>query len=119
MLKYFFAISSILSFAFIYSQSKQNEFKEMTLHDFMEDHVEIAESKFKKGKKEALQKILEEIPNLALDEDKEKWKKIISESIESEKLLTSCKNCHKEYKKSYKKSFRKRLVKIPVELLQK
>jgi hypothetical protein len=91
----------------------------MTLHDFMEDHVEIAESKFKKGKKESLQKILEEIPNLALDEDKEKWKQITSEAIESGKLLSSCKNCHKEYKKSYKKSYRKRLVKIPVELLQK
>lgn len=35
-----------LSAGWIFSQ--EGETKEMTLHDFMEDHVELAEKKFKR-----------------------------------------------------------------------
>ena len=111
----FSILITILCFTILIADST----KKMTLHDFMEDYVELAEKKFKKGDKEYLQKILEEIPNLAIPEEKEHWKKITDEAIESGKLLSSCKNCHKEYKKQYKKIYKKRLVEIPTELLKK
>lgn len=104
-----------LSAGWIFSQDKES--KEMTLHDFMEDYVELAEKKFKKGDKEPMKKILELIPTLALPEEKEKWEAITNESLESGKYLSSCKSCHTKFKKPYKKSYRKRLVSIPKEVL--
>lgn len=104
-----------LSAGWIFSQ--EGETKEMTLHDFMEDHVELAEKKFKKGNKEPMKRILQTIPSLALPEDKEKWEQITSEALESGKYLSSCKSCHVKFKKSYKKSYKKRLVSIPKEIL--
>jgi hypothetical protein len=115
-MKIYFTISiSLLCFTMLISDST----KKMTLHDFMEDYVELAEKKFKKGDKEALQNILAALPDLAIAEEKERWKKITDEALESGKLLSSCKNCHKEFKKSYKKTYKKRLVEIPTELLKK
>jgi hypothetical protein len=104
-----------LSAGWIFSQ--EGEVKEMTLHDFMEDYVEIAEKKFKKGNKEPMKKMLESIPSLALAEDKEEWEKITQEALSSDKYLSSCKACHKKFKKSYKKNYKKRLVAIPKSIL--
>ncbi len=104
-----------LSASWIFSQ--EGETREMTLHDFMEDHVELAEKKFKKGNKEPMKKILEAIPSLALPEDKEAWEKITTDALESEKYLSSCKACHSKFKKSYKKSYKKRLVSVPKAIL--
>ena len=104
-----------LSAGWIFSQEETS--KEMTLHDFMEDYVELAEKKFKKGNKEPMKKMLELIPSLALPEDKEKWEEITKETLGSGKYLSSCKSCHTKFKKSYKKSYKKRLVSIPKEVL--
>jgi hypothetical protein len=104
-----------LSTGWIFSQ--EGETSEMTLHVFMEDHVELAEKKFKKGNKEPMKKMLEAIPSLALAEDKDAWEKITTDALESGKYLSSCKTCHTKYKKSYKKSYKKRLVSIPKEIL--
>ncbi len=115
MKTYFSLVVTILAFSYIFSNGN----KEMTLHDFMEDYVESAEKKFKKGDKEYLKKILLEIPNFAIDEDKTKWKEITDEAIDSGKLMSSCKNCHKLFKKEYKKSYKKRLIQVPEELILK
>jgi hypothetical protein len=119
MRRFYLTISlavACLSAGWIFSQ--EGEVKEMTLHDFMEDYVELAEKKFKKGNKEPMKKMLEAIPSLALAEDKEEWEKITREALSSEKYLSSCKACHTKFKKSYKKSYKKRLVSIPKEILE-
>lgn len=118
MRRFYITISLIvtcLSAGWLFSQ--EGEVREMTLHDFMEDHVELAEKKFKKGNKEPMKKMLETIPSLALPEDKEKWEEITKEALESGKYLSSCKSCHVKFKKSYKKSYKKRLVSVPKEIL--
>ena len=115
MKTYLSLIVTIFAFTYVFS----NGYKEMTLHDFMEDHVELAEKKFKKGETEYLKKILQELPNFAIDEDKAKWKEISDEAIESGKLMSSCKNCHKLFKKEYKKSYKKRLIQVPESLILK
>lgn len=109
------AILTIFSTTYILS----NNFKEMTLHEFMEDYVELGEKKFKKGDSEYLKKLLQEIPNFAIDSDKERWKEISDKAIESGNLTSSCKNCHKIYKRDYKKSYKKRLIQVPEELILK
>ncbi len=111
----FSLVLTFISAGWIFSQ--EGEVREMTLHDFMEDHVELAEKKFKKGNKEPMKKMLEAIPSLALSEDKEAWEKITTDALESGKYLSSCKTCHTKFKKSYKKSYKKRLVSIPKEIL--
>ncbi len=111
----FSLVLTCISAGWIFSQ--EGEVREMTLHDFMEDHVELAEKKFKKGNKEPMKKMLETIPSLALAEDKEAWEKITTDALESGKYLSSCKTCHTKFKKSYKKSYKKRLVSIPTEIL--
>ncbi|EMK00384.1 hypothetical protein AB3N61_14990 [Leptospira sp. WS58.C1] len=90
---------------------------ETTLHDFMEDYTKPASKKAKKGDKAALERILKEIPNWALDEQKTKWKEITDAAFASGDLESSCKNCHKEYKKEYKKSYRKRPIQVSNELI--
>ncbi|HMV43250.1 MAG TPA: hypothetical protein PK079_16355 [Leptospiraceae bacterium] len=99
------------------SKDVPKENTDMTLHDFMEDYVEAAEKKFKKGNKEPLKKILEFLPETAIPEDKEEWQKITEKYLASEEYLASCKACHSKFKKSYKKSYKKRLVTIPKEIL--
>jgi hypothetical protein len=118
MTKFYMIISlvvAILSSAWIFSQEEGTH--EMTLHDFMEDHVELAEKKFKKGNKEPMRKILEAIPALALADDKDAWEKITTDALASGKYLSSCKSCHVKFKKSYKKSYKKRLVAVPKDIL--
>lgn len=115
MRTYFSLLITILAFTLLFSDG----YKEMTLHDFMEDYVELAEKKYKKADKEYLKKILQELPNFAIDEDKVKWKEISDQAIESGNLMSSCKNCHKLYKKEYKKSYKKRLIQVPEELILK
>ncbi len=90
---------------------------ETTIHDFMEDYTKPASKKAKKGDKAALEKILKEVPNFALDEQKAKWKEITDAALASGDLESSCKNCHKEYKKEYKKSYRKRPIQVSNELI--
>ncbi|MCX8000752.1 MAG: hypothetical protein N3A69_17695 [Leptospiraceae bacterium] len=92
--------------------------KSMNLHDFMEDYVEAAEKDFKRGKTEKLIQLLKYIPNLAPEQDKEEWKKIVDEHLNSDTPLKSCKSCHVQFKKSYKKTYRKKLLEIPTELLE-
>ncbi|TGN02921.1 hypothetical protein [Leptospira dzoumogneensis] len=97
-----------------YAQSGTTE---TTLHDFMEDYTKPASKKAKKGDKAALERILKEVPNWALDEQKAKWKEITDTALASGDLESSCKNCHKEYKKEYKKSYRKRPIQVSNELI--
>ncbi|TGL63449.1 hypothetical protein [Leptospira sarikeiensis] len=114
-LKFASAILTFLLFTSVsYSQSKTTE---TTLHDFMEDYTKPASKKAKKGDKAALERILKEVPNFALDDQKAKWKEISDAAIASGDLESSCKNCHKEYKKEYKKSYRKRPIQVPNELI--
>lgn len=90
---------------------------EITMHDFMEDYVEVAEKKFKKGNKAPLKKILEFLPEASIPENKEEWQTITNKYLESEAYLSSCKACHSKYKKSYKKTYKKRLISVPKEIL--
>ena len=90
----------------------------MNLHDFMEDYTEIAEKKAKKGDSKYLERVLKEIPKLALPEAKEKWSEISAKALETKEFKASCKSCHKEFKKPYKKAYRKRLVTISADLIQ-
>jgi hypothetical protein len=90
--------------------------KEMTLKDFMEDYLDpIAKSK--SPDKEKLKKIYTILPDLAIEESREKWTEITNKAMETEDYKASCKSCHSEFKKPYKKTYRKRLVSIPMELL--
>ncbi|MDV6235534.1 hypothetical protein CH379_007835 [Leptospira ellisii] len=91
---------------------------ETTVHDFMEDYPKKALKAAKKGNPEYIEKILAEIPNFALDEQKEKWTEISQEAIKSKDYEQSCKACHKEFKKEYKKTYRKRPIQISSELVQ-
>ncbi|GBF39282.1 hypothetical protein [Leptospira johnsonii] len=95
----------------------QSATTETTLHDFMEDYTKPASKKAKKGDKAALERILKEVPNWALDEQKAKWKEITDTALASGDLESSCKNCHKEYKKEYKKSYRKRPIQVSNDLI--
>jgi hypothetical protein len=115
ILTFFLVISSGLVFSQVVST---RVYKKMTLYDFMEDYTEIAAKNAKKGKPEQLKKILLEIPNMAIESEKEVWKKMVLEAIETDNLQKSCKSCHSVYKKSYKKTYRKRLVNIPVDILE-
>ncbi|MBK6607989.1 MAG: hypothetical protein IPH52_25360 [Leptospiraceae bacterium] len=118
MRRFYLSISftiTCLSAGWLFSQ--EGEFVEMKMHDFMEDHVELAEKKFKKGDKEPLKKMLEAMPSFAIPEDKEVWEKITSDALSSGKYLSSCKACHSKFKKSYKKSYKKRLISIPKDIL--
>nr|PJZ90769.1 hypothetical protein CH379_22455 [Leptospira ellisii] len=71
---------------------------ETTVHDFMEDYPKKALKAAKKGNPEYIEKILAEIPNFALDEQKEKWTEISQEAIKSKDYEQSCKACHKDLK---------------------
>ena len=99
-------------------ENKTKKYKQITIHDFMEDYVESAEKKFKKGKKEELETLLKAIPDMALSENKAEWQEIVDKHLESGELLASCKACHSKFKKSYKKNYRKRLVPVPEEILK-
>lgn len=112
-----FAFVSILSLAILFAQ-EDKQVKSMNLHDFMEDYVETAEKDYKKGKKEKLIKLLQYVPNLAPEKDKEEWKKIVDEHIANDTPLKSCKSCHSKFKKEYKKNYRKKLLDIPTEILE-
>lgn len=90
----------------------------MNLHDFMEDYVEVFAKDFKKGKKEKLIRILQYVPNLAPEQNKNDWKKIIDENLNSNTPLKTCKSCHVQFKKSYKKTYRQKILEIPSEILE-
>lgn len=79
--------------------------------------METAEKQFKKGNKEALERILANLPKLAPEADREEWEKITSGHLEKGDLLKSCKTCHTKFKKSYKKTYKKKILEIPEELL--
>ncbi|TGK07548.1 hypothetical protein EHO59_05455 [Leptospira semungkisensis] len=104
----------LTSFGVSFAQTATTE---TTLHDFMEDYTKPASKKAKKGDKAALERILKEVPNYALDDQKAKWKEITDAALASGDLESSCKNCHKEYKKEYKKSYRKRPIQVSNELI--
>lgn len=119
--KIFLTISILLlglSSGLLFSQDSTQKFKTMNLHDFMEDYVENAEHKFKKGKKDPLLKLLKYMPELAPEKDREEWQEIVTKHIESGELLKSCKACHVKFKKQYKKTYRKKLLEIPEEILK-
>jgi hypothetical protein len=97
--------------------SQKSETKPMNLHDYMEDHMEIAEKQFKKGKKQKLETILKRLPELAPEADREEWEKITTSHLEKGDLLKSCKSCHTKFKKTYKKTLRKKILDIPEEML--
>ncbi|EIE02110.1 hypothetical protein [Leptospira licerasiae] len=109
-----FTLLFLLGVSASYAQSGTTE---TTLHDFMEDYTKPASKKAKKGDKAALERILKEVPNWALDEQKAKWKEITDTALASGDLESSCKNCHKEYKKEYKKSYRKRPIQVSNDLI--
>ncbi|WP_078127588.1 hypothetical protein [Leptospira alexanderi] len=90
---------------------------ETTVHDFMEKYTKPAIKAAKKGKPEYIEKILTEIPNFALDEQKAKWTEISQEALKTKDYEQSCKSCHKEFKKEYKKTYRKRPIQISSELI--
>jgi hypothetical protein len=106
---FFFTFSFLL-----FSQKKQNS---MTLHDYMENHMETAEEKFKKGDKADLERLLKNVHLLAPEKDREEWQKITNSHLENGSLMKSCKACHSKFKKSYKKVYKKKLLNIPDELL--
>lgn len=110
-------LASFLLFG-TFSVFGQGTSTETTLHDFMEDYTKPAAKKAKKGDKAALERILKEVPDYALDEQKAKWKEISDAAIASGDLESSCKNCHKEYKKEYKKNYRKRPIQVSNELIK-
>ncbi len=115
---YIFAISIVTLFALIAALSAQSERKvETTVHDFMEEYAKPAVKAAKKGKPEYIEKILIEIPNFALDEQKAKWTEISQEALKTKDYEQSCKSCHKEFKKEYKKTYRKRPIQISSELI--
>ncbi|RHX92576.1 hypothetical protein [Leptospira stimsonii] len=90
---------------------------ETTVHDFMEDYPKLAVKAAKKGKPEYIEKILTELPNFALDEQKAKWTEISQEALKTKDYEQSCKTCHKEFKKEYKKTYRKRPIQVSPELI--
>ncbi len=105
-------------FSIVLSVSAQPERKiETTVHDFMEDYAKPAVKAAKKGKPEYIERILTEIPNFALDEQKEKWIEISREALKTKDYEQSCKSCHKEFKKEYKKTYRKRPIQVSQELV--
>ncbi|MBM9579370.1 hypothetical protein JWG45_19685 [Leptospira sp. 201903070] len=104
---------------FVPSLNAQPERKiETTVHDFMEDYPKLAVKAAKKGKPEYIEKILAELPNFALDEQKAKWTEISQEALKTKDYEQSCKTCHKEFKKEYKKTYRKRPIQVSPELIQ-
>ncbi|MCB1179335.1 MAG: hypothetical protein KDK36_17270 [Leptospiraceae bacterium] len=110
-----------LSSLILGEESKNKVFKEITVHDFMEDYLEVAEKKYKKDKKqnkEQFEKLIKAIPSMATQDSKEKWQEIVDKYVESGDLLKSCKACHKKFKKPYKKIYRKRLVPVDASLLE-
>ncbi|TGK23877.1 hypothetical protein [Leptospira stimsonii] len=90
---------------------------ETTVHDFMEDYPKLAVKAAKKGKPEYIEKILTELPNFALAEQKAKWTEISQEALKTKDYEQSCKTCHKEFKKEYKKTYRKRPIQVSPELI--
>ncbi|XDD49885.1 hypothetical protein AB3N59_16180 [Leptospira sp. WS92.C1] len=90
---------------------------ETTVHDFMEDYPKLAMKAAKKGKPGYIEKILAEIPNFALEEQRAKWTEISQEALKSKDYEQSCKSCHKEFKKEYKKTYRKRPIQVSPELI--
>ncbi|RHX88175.1 hypothetical protein [Leptospira stimsonii] len=90
---------------------------ETTVHDFMEDYPKLAVKAAKKGKPEYIEKILTELPNFALAEQKAKWTEISQEALKTKDYEQSCKKCHKEFKKEYKKTYRKRPIQVSPELI--
>ncbi len=112
-------ICSIIVYSLFFSISSATEVlgREMNIHDFMEDYTEIAMKKAKKGNSKYLERVLKEIPNMALPDAKEKWTEISQRALETKEYKKSCSTCHKEFKKPYKKTYRKRLVSIPDDLI--
>ncbi|TGK01265.1 hypothetical protein EHQ53_08850 [Leptospira langatensis] len=107
----------LTSFGVSFAQTATTE---TTLHDFMEDYTDPIAKKAKKGDKAAqaaLERILKEVPNYALDDQKARWKEIGETAIAKGDLQSSCKSCHKEYKREYKKSYRKRPIQVSNELI--
>jgi hypothetical protein len=105
-----------LTFGFLVI-AQEKKVKTMTLHEFMENHVDLAEQKFKKGNKEQLIKFVKLMPELSPGQDKAEWKKIVDDHISSDQILKSCKACHIKFKKEYKDTYKKRLVEIPEDIL--
>ncbi|ALO27668.1 hypothetical protein LBBP_03476 [Leptospira borgpetersenii serovar Ballum] len=117
---YIFTVSVVtLSVLITFTLSAQPERKveTMTVHDFMEEYTKPAVKAAKKGKPEYIEKILTEIPNFALDEQKAKWTEISQEALKTKDYEQSCKSCHKEFKKEYKKTYRKRPIQVSPELI--
>ena len=94
------------------------EVVEMTLHDFMHDYTKPVFKKYKlDGKADKLKRILEAIPAMAPQKDREKWQTIVTKSLQSRDYKSSCGSCHRPFKKSYKAKFRKRPVMIEKDLI--
>jgi hypothetical protein len=115
----------ILSFLILTNCKKEADLKklpaEITLHDYMEDYVEVVEEDFKKNPEANRQKLLlllKAIPFMAIDENKEEWQKIVDKHLSENEPLESCKACHQKFKKSYKNTYRKRLIPIDRTLFE-
>ncbi|MBW0432729.1 hypothetical protein [Leptospira yasudae] len=111
------ALVALFTFSLSAGPTEPERKIETTVHDFMEDYAKPAVKAAKKGKPEYIEKILNELPNFALDEQKAKWNEISQEALKSKDYEQSCKSCHKEFKKEYKKTYRKRPIQVSPELI--
>ncbi len=94
---------------------------EITLHDYMEDFVEVVEEDFKKNPEANKQKLfllLKAVPSMAIEENKEEWQKIVDKHLSENEPLESCKACHQKFKKNYKNTYRKRMISIDRALFE-
>lgn len=97
-------------------QTKTQEYHYMTLKRFMEEYTKPATKLYRRGQKEPLIELIEIMPELALEKDREDWRQIIEKAKKAGNLRKSCRACHKRYKRRYKRTYKKRLVQIPSNL---
>lgn len=94
---------------------------EISLHDYMEDYMEVVEEDYKENKTlhhSKLVLLLKAVPSMAIEENRVEWQEIVDKSIAEDELLESCKVCHRKFKKNYKNTYRKRLISIDPKMFQ-
>lgn len=114
-IKNYFLSVSLLAFS---SLTLAQQTIEIGLHDFMEEYVKPAAELAKEGNDAAVLRVLEVIPHLALEKDRDAWQKIVSAAIDAKKPNSSCRACHKEYKRDYDKNRPNMQILIPEELIK-
>lgn len=88
-----------------------------SLGDFMENFVKPSDKLAKAGNAEALQKILQQLPSFAVEEDKAKWQEIVDKSLADGKPSASCRACHSGFKRHYAKQYGDRVIEVPADLM--